>query len=587
MGQFIKFTFASCLGMFLAMILFFFLLVMIGVGAASSTKSVKVADKSVLELDLSYAVPEQTNNVAPQYFQFSQTDVLGIQDILRLIRAATDDPKISGIYLTPVRTNLGTVQTADLTAALNEFRESGKWILSYAPYYSQGPYALAAQADTIMLNPIGSVDFRGYAAFIPFFKELLDKTGIKMQIYYAGDFKSATEPFRRTEMSDENRLQTREFLDEAYGQYLKLISDGRGIDQIRLREIAYEFKSRNAEDALALNLVDLIAHEDEAMAWMRRRLDLAEDKKIEFLSLTKYRQSGPIPSGSSRDRIAVVYAEGEILPGKADYGQIGDERYTEILSGLRTNDRVKAVVLRINSPGGSILAAENIYREIDLLRAAEKPVVVSMGDFCASGGYYISALADSIFAQPTTLTGSIGVYTLVPNPHALLNDKLGVRFDTVRTGEYSASFTPFYPWTEREDMYFQQRTDEYYDLFLRRVGKGRKLTREEVHEVAKGRIWSGERAVSLGLVDRIGDLDAAISAAARLAEIEDYRTTEYPRVLSPLNKLIQEITKQEMSTAAERFIEHKINERIPHFHTIKSFLSSPDPLARLPVIFDF
>jgi len=586
MGQFIKFTFASCLGVFIALILLFFVLIMIGVGAASASKSATVDSNSVLKLDLDYVVPEHTNNTSSMEFSLQPDDIIGFQAILELIGHAREDHRIKGIYIYPIHTRLGTTQTAQLCEAIKDFRASGKWVLSYAEYYPQGSYAVAAQADTVMLNPIGSVDFRGYAAFVPFFKELLDKTGIKMQIYYAGNFKSATEPFRRTDMSPENRLQTKEYLDDAYGAYLDLIAEGRRMEVSRLHVIADQLRSQNAQDALALGLVDQIAYQDEAYSWMRGKLGIDADSEISFIDVKDY-SNGYIKSPSSaRDRIAVVYAEGEIMPGKTDYGVIGDERYAKILTDLRTDDRVKAVVLRVNSPGGSILASENILRELSLLKETGKPLVVSMGDYAASGGYYISALADSIFAEPTTLTGSIGVFTMIPNPYELLNDKLGVRFDTVRTDEFSASFSPFFEWSEAEHNAMQVRTDGFYDLFLSHVSRYRNMTKEEVHEIAQGRIWSGTDALANGLVDGIGDLDHAIRAAASLASLEEYRTSEYPRVPNPLNKMLSELTGEEISVS-DRYVETRLKKRIPHFNELKSLLQSNEPLARLPLIIQF
>lgn len=587
MGQFIKFTFASCLGVFLAMAIMFFLLIMIAVGAASAGQTTTLDGDNVLKLDIDYLVPEHTNNTpTTMTVSLQQDHILGIQDILDIIAHAKEDGRISGIYLYPRMTYLGPTQTAQLCAALRDFKSSGKWVLSYSEYYEQGSYALAAQADTVMVNPIGSVDFRGYAAFVPFFKDLLDKIGLDMHIYYAGDFKSATEPFRRNDMSPENRLQTREYLDDAYTEYLGLVSEGRGISIERLREIADGLRARNAEDAAALGLVDKVGYSDEAFAWMRGRLGLDPADKVPFVSLNDYFKAMDRGSSSSSDRIAVVYAEGEIMPGDVDYGMIGDERYVEMLEKIRHDERVKAIVLRVNSPGGSILAAENILREMNLIREAGKPIVVSMGDYAASGGYYISAMADSIFAEASTLTGSIGVYTLIPNAQELMNDKLGVHFDTVRTGEYSASFTPFLEWSEAEHTYLQERTDAYYDLFVGHVSKYRNMTRDEVHAIAQGRIWSGLDATANGLVDRIGDLDDAVKSAAAIAGLEDYRTSEYPRVPDPLNKLIIELTGDE-SEIAEKVVDSRVSRHVPFYKDLKQLLRYTEPVARLPLVLSF
>lgn len=586
MGQFIKFTFASCLGVFIAFALIAFIFVIIGVGAASAGKTATVEKGSVLDLSLDSALPEHTNNVGETSFDFSQDDVIGLHDILDMIEAAKTDDHIKGIYINPVHTALGTTQTAQFADALTDFRTSGKWVLAYSEYYPQGAYALAAQADTVILNPIGSVDFRGYASFVPFFKDLLDKTGLKMQIYYAGDFKSATEPFRRTEMSPENKLQTREYLNDAYGHFLETVSKGRDIEVHKLFEIANTNKSQNAEDALALGLVDQIGYHDQAESWMRGKLGLESDKKIPLIEPEAYHIGRKRETSTSKNRIAVVYAEGEIIMGKGSYGSIGEKRYTEILTDIRNDKRVKGVVLRVNSPGGNVLASENILREIKLLREAGKPVVVSMGDYAASGGYYIAMDADSIFAEPTTLTGSIGVFAMVPNPTALLKDKLGVQFDTVRTGEYSAAFSPFFEWSDPEHQAMQVRIDGYYDIFITHISKSRDMSKEAVHEIAQGRIWSGDDALKNGLVDKLGSLDDAIASAVALAKVEDYKTTEYPRVVNPLSKMIAEISGQDVSLS-ERYFDSNLAKNIPHFKEIKTLLSFTEPMARLPMIFDF
>lgn len=584
MRQFIKFTFASCLGVILASCVLFILLIMIGVSAAGAGKSAMIKDKSVLSLDLNYLIPEHTNNTAAPTFDLQQQDVIGLHDILEMISAAKTDPKIQGIYLSPANVNLGPAKTGLLADALQDFRATGKWVLSYANYYGQGGYALAAQADTIILNPIGSVDFRGFAAFIPFFKDLLDKTGIKMEIYYAGDYKGATESFRRTDMSPENRLQTREYLDDIYALFLETISKGRNIEVARLREIANEMQSRDAGSALALGLVDEIGYEDEAHDWMRRRIGLSENADITFASTQEYFTGYKRTSSTSKNRIAIVYAEGDIVPGKGEYGMISDERYVKVLRDLRKSDRVKAVVLRVNSPGGSLLASENILRELSLLQKEGKPLIASMGDYAASGGYYLSAIADSIFAEPGTLTGSIGVFSMFPNPHALLRDKLGISFDTVRTGNYSASFSPVFEWSEPEHRAMQARTDEFYELFLNHVAKSRNMTRDEVHAIAQGRIWSGDRALGHGLVDRIGTMEDAIASAAALASLgEDYRTTEYPRALNPLNKLLNQLSGQDVSIA-ERFMQSQFAKHIPGYADFRALLRHSGPVARLPFV---
>jgi len=586
MRQFIKFTFASCLGVFLALTVVTLFFVMLGV--AATMQPVKTLnDNSILEIALDYSPPEQTNNVQTGPFEFKTKDVLGVQEIVRLIEHAQSDEKISGILLDPSMIGLGPSNGKDVLRALTGFREAGKFIVTYADFYDQGGYYLASASDHIIINPIGSVDFRGFSSLVPFYKDLLDKTGVKMQIYYAGQFKSATEPFRRNDMSPQNKLQTREYLEDVYGEFLTDISMNRKMPVQQLRSIADGLKSTDAEAARALGLVDQIGYEDEAIDWIQNQLELDSDTKPRVMSIEDYHLVANIDLGAGSDRIAVVTAEGSIIHGEEEYGVISDGHFAEVLSKVRKSKSIKAVVLRVNSPGGNILAAENILREVKLIQEAGKPVVVSMSDYAASGGYYISATADSIFAQSNTLTGSIGVFTMIPNPHQLLNETLGIHFDTVRTARYSASFTPFFDWSSEEHEYFESRTDDFYTLFLEKVAEGRDMTVEEVNEVAQGRIWTGKRAVENGLVDRIANLDEAVVAAANLAGLEDYRVSNYPKLQDPWTRVINEITNPDAETKIDSYIEQKLKQRVPHFEALRELIFADGPVARLPVVIDY
>jgi len=583
MRQFLKFTLASCLGITLAFGLLIFLMIGIATSATMAPQKT-VKSNSVLEIALDYSPPELTNNVEASAMGLNSGDIVGFQDILKLIRLAKSDDKISGIFLDPSRMGYGPVTGHDLLAALEDFKESGKFVLAYANFYGQGGYYLASVADTIMLNPIGGIDFRGFASFVPFFKDLMDKTGIKMHIYYAGQFKGATESFRRADMSPQNKMQTREYLEDAYGEFLIDISNVRGIDKSRLRSIADGLHSSDAKDALALGLIDMIAHEDEATDWMRRRSGLESGKKVVKISIEDYYTTKNLKQGTGNDRIAVVYAEGSIMHCDENYGTICDGQFVETLAKLRKSKKVKAVVLRVNSPGGSILAAENILREIVLLQEAGKSVVVSMGDYAASGGYYIACTADRIFASSNTLTGSIGVFTMIPNPNALIREKLGINFDTVRTTKHSASFSPFFDWSSEENAMMKKRTDDFYEFFLEKVSEGRDMTVDEVNDVAQGRIWTGKRALEHGLVDEIGDLQDAIKSAASLADLDEYKVMEYPKLMDPWTKLITEFTQQSAQTTVDRYFNTKLRQQIPHFDELRALITTNGPVARLPVI---
>jgi len=583
MRDFIKFTFASCFGVFLALMAFFFILAVIiaaMVSAAGGSGSKAVVEKeSVLMLDFSEPIPEQTNNLSSSTFSFEEHNIPGLHDIAGLIRHAAEDDKISGILIENGTSALGSSSAKIILDALEEFKESDKFIAAYGDYYTQQGYYLASPADHITLHPVGTIDFRGFASYSPFFKGLLDKLGLDIQIYYAGNFKSATEPFRRNEMSPENKLQTREYLADTYSMYLEDVAAARSVNVDSLKAMAWEFKIKSAEDALKYKLVDEIGAKADCESWMNEKIGKSQIERIHYVSIDEYAAATPItPSNyKAKDKIAVIYMEGEIVSGNKGYGVIDDGRYVKLLKGIRRDDDIKAVVLRINSPGGSILSAENIYRQLVGLKADGKKLVVSMGDLAASGGYYLSAMADSIFAQPNTLTGSIGVFSIIPNPARALDEKLGVKFDTVRTGPYSADFTIMFPWTERENTYMQQRTEAYYELFLNKVADGRHMTRDAVHEVAQGRIWSGRKALELHLVDKLGTMEDAIESAATLAGIEEYKVKEYPVFQNPLQKFITDLMDQNNEDASLL-----AKSQLPQMMRVWEVIQSGEPQARLP-----
>ncbi len=584
MKDFLKYTLASCLGMTIAMMVMGFLMIagfaaLVAVAGGGGGQSVAVKSGSVLTLDFTKAYPERKNNVGSSSITLSEQDIPGLHDVARLIRDAAADEKISGIFIENGMGGMGASSAKVILDALNEFKASDKFIAAYGDFFTQQGYYLASPADHITLHPVGTVDFRGFASYIPFFKGLIDKIGLDIQVYYAGNFKSATEPFRRTEMSEENRLQTREYLNDVYAMYLQDIAATRQVSVDSLRSFAWTFRIRAAEDALAAKLVDEIGTRTDCEGWMNEQMKKGRLDKITFVSIEEYARAHPAEPGDHKvkDRIAVVYAEGEIVSNREDYGVIDDNHYVKLLKEIRAQDDIKAVVLRINSPGGSILSAENISQQLAGLKADGKKLVVSMGDYAASGGYYLSAMADSIFAQPNTLTGSIGVFSMFPNPSRALEEKLGVRFDTVRTGPYSADFTLMFSWSEREHTYMQSRTDAYYEMFLQKVADGRDMTRDAVHEVAQGRIWSGQRATELGLVDRLGTLQDAIQSAATLAGLEQYRIREYPVLQNPLQKMLTDLLEDQKLD-----VNVKIGAPVPEVMRIIEQVRSGEPMARLP-----
>ena len=592
MNQFFKFVFASCIGVFLALValsaLGFF--AMMGLAATGSEKSVSVKSSSVLHIKLDNPIPEQTNNVEMSPFDLSQQDILGLNDILASINHAAEDDKIEGILLDlGTGVSAGLASTASIRSALEDFKNSGKFISAYSKNYSQGTYYLASTADRVYLSPLGGVDLHGLAATVPFYKNMLDKIGVKMQIFYAGDFKSATEPYRRTDISEKNRLQLRELLDPLYDNFLTPIGHSRNKSVAALKEMADSLRLSRAEEALRLGMVDELGYIDNVLAELRDSLGLDEDDKVKTVSLEDYSNSfSEKKNYKIKDKIGVVFAEGAIYKDQGDRGTIVDNDYVKIIRKLRNDDKVKAIVLRVNSPGGSAIASENIWREFELAKEAGKPVVVSMGDYAASGGYYIACMADKIIAEPNTLTGSIGVFSMIPNMSELYNDKLGIGFDTVLTSRYSVGLNTVFEMDDYEKRHWQDNTEHMYEIFLQRVADGRNMTRDQVHAIAQGRVWIGNKAKELGLVDDIGSLDDALAAAAELAELENYRITEYPKQPDPLQDLLNEITGQKDDDAIrQRILQKELGGHYHLYKEVKEVIKMKGVQARLPFRVDF
>ena len=588
MSQFFKFVFASCLGTALALILLVFIGFSTVMGLASrisDQKAVTVTSNSVLELDFDHLIPEKTNNTEMDPFDLQQKDVLGLTDMVAAIRQAKTDPNIKGIYLHASNVMAGKATSAVLRQALLDFKTADKFIVSYANYYTQGAYYLVSVSDSILLNPVGAVDFRGFSSMIAYFKGTLDKLDVDFRIFYVGKFKSATEPFRMEKMSEENRVQVREYLNALYDIFIRDIAASRNIPETELRRIANDFEGRSPETALRARLIDRIAYEDEALEMMKNKIGLDKKDKLNRVKIGDYFTSkGNKTDFSAKDKIAVVYAEGTISDGDDEQpGSVYDGKYVKILRKIRLDESIKAVVLRINSPGGSVLASENIFREIDLLRKSGRPVIASMGDVAASGGYYIACQADSIFAEPNTITGSIGVFGMIPILARTMKENLGITYDTVRTGKYSAFGTPFYDFSPDESAIIQQRVNDTYEDFLQKVALGRDMTRDQVHEIAQGRVWPGVRAKEIGLVDDLGGLDRAIAAAAKMAGVEKYRTAAYPRTLNGLEQLMERFNKDKNKDDVKAsIIRSELGNLYPLYKAVQELRRSNGILARLP-----
>jgi protease-4 len=589
MKSFFQTFLASCLGVFGAMVLG--VLILIGIGVSSMANENSISDNSILKLSLEDAFPEKSDNVEvdPASILSSTNEAIGLTRILKLIEAAAKDESIKGILLENNYVSVGQASVMSLMDGLKKFKESGKFIYSYADSHSQASYMLCSVADSMFLNPRGGVDLKGFGASIPFFKGMLDKVGVEMNIFYAGNFKSATEPFRLTEMSEYNRLQTRSFLEDIKAIMIEQITKNRKLSPEKLDAIIAGLEGRTGEKCLENGLVDGLMYKDQMDDFLRQKLGLAEDKKLKFVTLSKYNALADIEVKSSKDKIAVVYAEGDILYGSDDAGAVTDKKYIKMLSKIRQDKNIKAVVLRVNSPGGSAFTSDVIWHELERIKAAGKPVIASFGDYAASGGYYIAAGADKIVAQPNTLTGSIGVFMMFPNATKLLNDKLGVRLDTVKTDEFAAGFTPMLNLSEKEKALLQESTLEIYDLFIDRVSKGRKLSVDSTKMIAQGRIWSGRDAKENGLVDVLGTLDDAIVLAGKTAGVDDYKVTEYPIIEEDfISTIVKEISKgKDDNTATKLFTNKDERKLLQQYQQLRNIVRLKEPQARVPYIFDF
>jgi len=589
MNQFIKFVFASCLGVAIAIVAIGALLFFIAMGIAGSAgkPEASVSANTVLHLTFGHPIPEQTNNVAMSPFDFKTQKILGLNDIKEALEHAAGDGKIKGIFLNmDDGFGAGIATAATLRKDLVKFRESGKFIVAYSKYYSQGAYYLSSAADKIYVNPMGGLDFHGFSAIMPFFKNMLDKIGVKMNIFYAGDFKGATEPYRLNKMSEQNRLQMREYLEPVYRNFLTDIGASRKKSAAELRQISDELKLRKPEDAVTLGLADEVGYLDNAIAGMKQRMGLKDDDKLNTVSLEDYAANIEKKKDySTKNIIAVLYAEGAIYANSGERGTIVDNKYIKTLRKIREDDKVKAIVLRVNSPGGSALASENIWRELILAKEAGKKIVVSMGDYAASGGYYISCMGDKIVAEPNTLTGSIGVFSILPNAKELFEDKLGITWDTVKTTKHSTGMNPFLDLDDAERNYLTESTLDVYEKFLHRVGEGRHMSRDSVHSIAQGRIWTGTKAKEIGLVDEIGDLDRAIALAAELAGVEKYRVSEFPHQKEALQEFIDEITGQGDDDAVEsRVLQHEMGDYYSYYKQLREMVNTKGVQARLPFL---
>ena len=506
------------------------------VSALGSNEKPEVAKKSVLTINLSQHFKERSEENPLSVLTKDESSVPGLYDVVRLIKHAKTDDKIEGIYIDANGSNNGFASSEELRNALLDFKTSKKFVFAYGDVITQGAYYVASVADRIYANASGAVDWSGYNMDVVFVKGTLEKLKIEPQIFYAGKFKSATETFRTTEMTPENETQTREWLGDLYNYFLVKTSEARGIDTATLHNLANTGAIQTPQNALDKKLIDGLKFDDQVKDEIKKRLGIDKYGKLHLISIGRYADAVTFRN-SGKDRIALIYAEGNIVDGKAGDNSIGSDNFVKIIRKARLDKSIKAIVFRINSGGGSALASENICRELSLAKI-EKPLVVSFGDVAASGGYYVASPADSIFASPNTITGSIGVFGIIPNMQGFFNDKLGITFDGVKTATYADAGAVYRPLTKAEKVFVQQSIDRIYLQFKQRVAEGRRKDINYIDSIAQGRVWSGEDALRLGLVDKLGGLQRAVESAARMAKVKEYRLREYPEKANWLNELL-------------------------------------------------
>lgn len=557
--NFIKRVLSTVTGIFVFLFICFGLIVVIGLIAGSSTdQKVMVRDNSILDLKLDFPIKDYAGNtVFKQYSFMNENRKDGLFNIIDAIKYAATDEKIKGISIDNNLIQAGFSQTKAIRDALLEFKKSDKFIVAYADVYSQKDYYLSSVADTIYMNPAGMMEFNGLSTELLYYKDFQDQTGLKMEVIRLGKYKSAVEPFLENEMSENNREQIEGYLNGIWSVVKNDIAESRNLTTDRLDAIADDMLSRTPSLAKSTKMIDKIAYYDEYEKAIKQAINVEDSKKINTISIKDYalHTANKLKTNTSTNRIAVIYAEGEIIYGEGDAQYVGQGAVNRSLKEAREDDRVKAVVIRVNSPGGSALASELIWREIELTKTV-KPVIVSMGDLAASGGYYIACNADKIIAEPTTITGSIGVFGMLPNVKGLA-DKWGINAEQVSTNKNSIIYSVFEPMSDAQEMFIKGSINDIYELFTHRVAEGRGMTQDNVNAIAEGRVWTGVDALNNGLVDALGGMDLALKYAAEAADIEDYKIKELPVFEKDLEKILQSFG---LTKAREDILKEELGE---------------------------
>jgi protease-4 len=586
MKQFFKFMLASMVGYLLLMIIFLFIGMMILFSFASmaSKEPVTVPNNAVLQLQLDKPILDRGSK-SPDFTSFpgfSMEVAPGLDDILKCLKNAKEDNRIKGIYLDISNLQCGWATVEEIRDGLIDFKESGKFILSYSEIFTQPSYYLATAGDQIYMHPKGMLLFKGMYSELIFFKGTLDKLDVEAQLIRPSNnkYKSAMEPFIQDKMSDANREQTSAFIGSMWDHAVEKISTARNIAVTELNRIATELEAtREGDLAVENKLIDGLMYKDEFLAELRNKLGIEEDKKIPAIKLTRYMEALPVSKENflQKNKIAVVYAIGSIGMGEGDDRTIGADRVSKAIRTARLDTNVRAIVLRVNSPGGDALASDIILREV-MMAKLKKPVIASYGDVAASGGYWISCMADKIVAHENTITGSIGVFGFIPNMQGLFNEKLGITFDQVETNENAEFMAINRPMSEMEKDVLQYTVDEIYATFLAYVSEGRQIPITQVDSIAQGRVWSGYDAKAIGLVDEFGGLDVAVKMAADMAGITDYKLVSLPKQTEFFQQILDELTGKD----PEARIRKELGETYEYYRILKELSQLKGVQARMP-----
>ena len=583
MKDFLKFTFASVIGVILAGVVFTILgiITLVGIVASSDTETV-VKDNSIFVLDFKGSLSERVQENPLQQLLGEEFEAYGLDDILASIKKAKDNDKIKGIYIQPSYLEASYASLEEIRNALLDFKESGKFIVAYADQYAQGIYYLSSVADKIIINPQGSIGWHGAGMQPVFFKNLVSKLGLEVQVFRVGTYKSAVEPFIATEMSPANREQMTECLESVWHRILADVSDSRRIPTDTLNAYADRYMDFcQAEEYIQCKLADTLMYKDEVISYLKQLSGRDEDDKLNSLFIEDMiNVKKNVPKDKSGNIIAVYYAYGEILdaPGSSTEDCIDVQKMCKDLRKLRDNDDVKAVVLRVNSPGGSAYGSDQIWREVVRLKE-KKPVIVSMGDYAASGGYYISCAANRIFADPTTLTGSIGIFGMMYSGEKLFTETLGLNFDVVKTNKYADFGMLTRPMNDGEKGLMQMYVNNGYDLFLTRCSDGRGISKEDLDKIAQGRVWTGSKAKELGLVDELGGLDKALDIAIAKAGVDAYTVMSYPKKESFFESLMNTNPGNYIKA---RMLKGTMGEIYQQFSVLENFDKCDRIQARVP-----